>query len=161
MSMSTNQLPMAIVRYNTQNEQRELHSLVSFQPGDIICTFGARETLNFPNYLTVQVAIDKHILLAPEDLQYANHSCAPNIFFDTTTMQVIALQTINPGDEMTFFYPSTEWDMAQPFQCYCGQTGCLGLIEGAAFLSDEAVKHYRLTDFILQQLQLQPKPERV
>lgn len=152
---------MAIVRHNTQNGQRELHSLVAFKPGDIICTFGARETLDVPNYLTVQVGINKHILLAPEDLQYANHSCAPNFFFDTTTMQVIALENIHPGDELTFFYPSTEWDMAQPFQCFCGHPGCLGMIEGAAYLSEEAVKKYRLTDFIVRQLQLQPKPERV
>ena len=23
------------------------------------------------------------------------------------------------GDELTFFYPSTEWDMVQPFRCTC------------------------------------------
>ncbi|HLF62866.1 MAG TPA: SET domain-containing protein-lysine N-methyltransferase [Saprospiraceae bacterium] len=159
--MKNNDLPMATVRLNEENGQRQLHSLLSYQPGDVICTFGARETLAYPTYLTVQVGIDNHILLAPEDLQYANHSCAPNIFFDTTTMQVIALQPIRPGDEMTFFYPSTEWDMAQPFQCYCGKKNCLGLIEGAAYLPEEVVKRYKLTDFVLQQLQLQPKPERV
>ena len=35
------------------------------------------------------------------------------------------------GDKLTFFYPSTEWTMAQPFECRCGSAGCLGVIRGA------------------------------
>ncbi len=159
--MTNNELSMADVRFNEVTGQRQLHSLMLFQPGDVICPFGARDTFDYPTYLTVQVGTNKHILLAPEDLQYSNHSCAPNIFFDTTSMKVIALQPIQPDDELTFFYPSTEWDMAQPFQCYCGNPNCLGLIEGAAFIADDVLKHYKLTDFVLTQLQLQPKMERV
>ena len=30
-----------------------------------------------------------------------------------------------------FFYPSTEWDMAQPFDCLCGSETCRGRISGA------------------------------
>lgn len=26
---------------------------------------------------------------------------------------------LKEGDELTFFYPSTEWSMAQPFDCLC------------------------------------------
>lgn len=26
------------------------------------------------------------------------------------------------GQDITFFYPSTEWDMAQGFDCACGAT---------------------------------------
>jgi hypothetical protein len=159
--MKNNELPMAEVRLNESTGQRQLHSLKSYKPGDVICKFGARETMRYPNYLTVQTGIDRHILLAPENLQYANHSCAPNFFFDTTTFDVIALQPIKPGDELTFFYPSTEWDMAQPFQCYCGHKTCLGMIEGAAYIPDEVLKHYKLTDFVMQQLKRQPKLERV
>ncbi|KAM3555798.1 hypothetical protein MY1884_005397 [Beauveria asiatica] len=38
---------------------------------------------------------------------------------------------LQPGDELTFFYPSTEWEMAQPFQCLCGTPTCRGTIDGA------------------------------
>jgi hypothetical protein len=161
MSMKNDDLPMAVVRVSEVTGQRQLHSTQSYQPGDVICEFGARETMRYPNYLTVQVAADKHILLAPENLQYANHSCSPNIFFDTTKMEVIALMPIATGDELTFFYPSTEWDMDQPFQCYCGNTNCLGMIEGAAYLPDDVLKQYKLTDFVIRQLKMQPKLERV
>jgi hypothetical protein len=35
------------------------------------------------------------------------------------------------GEELTFFYPSTEWDMDQGFSCFCGSKACLGYISGA------------------------------
>jgi hypothetical protein len=106
----------------------------------------------------VQTGIDRHILLYPEELQYSNHSCDPNIFFDTTTMEIVALRQIQPGEELMFFYPSTEWDMAQPFACYCGSTQCIGSISGAMFIPREILKKYRLTDFIKDQLQLSGNP---
>ncbi|MGZ8540081.1 MAG: SET domain-containing protein-lysine N-methyltransferase [Chitinophagaceae bacterium] len=81
-----------------------------------------------------------------------NHSCDPNVFFDTHAMQIVALKAIAEGDEMTFFYPSTEWDMAQPFTCLCGCNSCLGVIEGAAHIKPEILDRYKLTRFIQQQL---------
>ncbi len=152
-----NQFSTLAVRLNPANGQRQLHALTSFPEGEVISEFGARETLDLPSYLTVQVGTHTHILLAPEDLQYCNHSCAPNVFFDTTAMQVVALRHIMSGEELTFFYPSTEWMMAQPFQCFCGNQNCLGLIEGAAFISKTILNKYRLTDFVLQQLQLRER----
>ena len=99
-------------------------------------------------YLTVQVDDDKHITLQPEFLQYINHSCSPTVFFDTTMMQLVCLAEVNTGDEFTFFYPSTEWEMVQPFTCYCGSSNCLNTIEGASRIKDDVLEHYRLTDFI-------------
>jgi len=32
---------------------------------------------------------------------------------------------LKKGDDITFFYPSTEWDMAQGFDCNCGAKVCL------------------------------------
>lgn len=148
------QLKKTAVRINETSGQRQLHALCAFQPGDVIAEFSAREVLTAASYLTVQVGIDKHILLSPLDLQYCNHSCAPNVFFDTSAMQVIALKPIQDGEELTFFYPSTEWTMAQPFQCYCDHPNCLGLIVGAASLATDVLKQYRLTEFVLRQLSL-------
>jgi hypothetical protein len=142
----------AVVRQNLVNNQKAFFAQQSYQPGDIITNFSAGQVLSEPTYLTVQVDIDRHIMLQPEHLQYINHSCDPNVFFDTYTMQVIALRPIKEGNEMTFFYPSTEWDMAQPFTCYCGSHKCLGEIKGAAHISGEVLSNYRLTRFIQQQL---------
>jgi len=139
-------------RLRLANEQNALFALRSFQPGEVIAEFWAGTISAEPTYLTVQIDVGKHITLQPEFLQYINHSCDPNVFFDTTLMKVVALREIKEGEEMTFFYPSTEWKMTQTFECYCGSATCLGNIRGAAFLTDEQWKQYRLTDFIQQQL---------
>lgn len=138
---------------NPVSGQQSLHATVSFKPGDVICAFSAGSVQSEPTYLTVQVGDERHITLQPEFLQYINHSCAPSVFFDTTLMQLVCLTPLNEGDEFTFFYPSTEWDMVQPFKCYCGSTGCLGNIQGALHIAPEVLAKYRLTDYIKQKLQ--------
>lgn len=143
---------IAEMRQRISNEQNALFALQSFHPGEVIAEFWAGTIAKEPTYLTVQVDVGKHITLQPEFLQYINHSCDPNVFFDTTQMKVIALKEIAANDELTFFYPSTEWKMTQPFHCYCGSQHCLGKIKGAAFLPEEIWKKYRLTGFIQQQL---------
>lgn len=138
---------------NPASGQQSLHATVSFKPGDVICSFSAGTMNSEPTYLTVQVGNDRHITLQPEFLQYINHSCAPSVFFDTTLMQLVCLTPLNEGDEMTFFYPSTEWAMIQPFTCYCSAEGCLGSIQGAYYITDEVLAKYRLTDFIQEKVQ--------
>lgn len=42
---------------------------------------------------------------------------------------------LKAGEELTFFYPSTEWDMDQGFNCFCGSENCLGYIGGAKHMT--------------------------
>ena len=130
------------------SDHQLLRSTQTFQPNDVICSFGSSVIHDRPSKYTVQIAEDQHIILHPEFLQYINHSCNPNAFFNTTTKELVALQTIEPGTEFTFFYPSTEWFMAEPFHCLCGEANCIGIIKGAKELSDDVLSNYRLTDFI-------------
>lgn len=125
---------------------------VALREGDVLAPFGARETLATPNYLTVQTGPGTHILLAPEHLQYINHSCDPNAFFDTTRMEIIALRAIAPGEEIQFFYPSTEWSMDRAFDCLCGSSECLGQITGADQLDARALARHRFNQHILDRL---------
>ena len=142
----------ANVVLNNETNQRSLFAAVSCAPGDVICAFSAATTQSFATYLTVQTGTNRHITLKPEFLQYINHSCNPNAFFNTTGMELVCLQPIQPGDELTFFYPSTEWEMAQPFVCNCNSAACIQLINGASHLSIETLSKYKLTDFIRQQV---------
>jgi hypothetical protein len=145
----------ASIMKNENSNEKLLISNFVYQKGDIITTFSASTVSSIPTYLTVQTGENLHITLEPEFLQYINHSCEPNVFFDTTTMQLIALKNIFSGDEFVFFYPSTEWQMTQPFNCYCGSSQCLNNISGAFSLSPESIGNYRFTDFIQQKLALQ------
>ena len=144
----------ANVLLNNSSNQKSLHAAVSFYPGDVICNFNAGITQDFATYLTVQTGTNRHITLIPEFLQYINHSCAPNLFFNTTSMELVCISALQPGEELTFFYPSTEWEMAQPFVCNCGNKECLQLINGASHLSVETLSKYKLTDFIKEQVKL-------
>ena len=138
---------------NTVTQQKSLHATVHFNPGEIICSFSADQVFAEPNYLTIQTGIQQHITLMPHFLQYTNHSCSPNVFFDTHSMELIALKDIEPNEEFTFFYPSTELEMAQPFICFCGSKDCLQNIKGAQHIPFDILKNYRLTRFIQEQLQ--------
>ncbi|KAJ7914492.1 hypothetical protein B0H13DRAFT_1611416 [Mycena leptocephala] len=80
------------------------------------------------------------------DLVYgrSNHSCEPNVAVDLSSADpanwhVRALKDIEAGSPITWFYPSTEWEMVQPFECQCGAKSCLGLIQGAKHLRREEV----------------------
>jgi hypothetical protein len=139
------------VLLNTSTDQKSLHATVAIAPGKVISKFHAGITQSYATYLTVQTGTDTHITLQPEFLQYINHSCEPNVFFDTASLELICLKPLQPGDELTFFYPSTEWDMSQPFVCNCQAAGCLQLINGASHLDQSTLNKYRLTDFIKQQ----------
>lgn len=137
---------------NPETGQKSFLAKRLIKKGEVLSTFGSGGESDTPTYLTVQIGIKRHIKLNPEFLQYINHSCDPNVFFDTTKFEVRALKDIQAQEELTFFYPSTEWEMSQPFECYCGSGRCLGNIEGARFIPADVIKRYALTDFIKGQL---------
>lgn len=114
-------------------------------PGQVISKFGAKDVFDRPNYLTVQISNRQHIMLEPEVLQYINHSCAPNVFFDPSDRVVTALRKIEIGEELTFFYPSTEWSMDRGFDCACNSEACVGYIQGAAHLQPNILTKYQLS----------------
>jgi len=138
--------------FNESKGHRSIRALKHFSIDSILHVFSAREHVQNPTYLSVQIDEDKHILLFPEFLQYINHSCEPNTFFDTKKGEIIAIKDINENEEVTFFYPSTEWSMTQPFECFCKASSCLGIIQGAAYLDNNSITKYRFAEHIQNKL---------
>ena len=136
------------VREDVASGQKAFFAGRQFSAGEVISSFAAGEVYATPSYLTVQLGDNQHIMLNPAYLQYINHSCNPNCFFDTTHLTVIALRDIACEEELSFFYPSSEWDMSQPFVCNCGCQQCLGIIQGAKYLSPQQAEAYRLNLYI-------------
>lgn len=130
-----------------------LISNVHFSTGETVSDFSSSSVVAKPDYLTVQLDEGQHIKLQPEYLQYMNHSCDPNMVVDTELCRIVALKIIRPGDELTFFYPSTEWKMDRPFQCNCGSAQCIGMVEGAFALTDEQRSRYAFSPFIQKKFQ--------
>ena len=145
---------IGVLHYNGTTHQKSLHAVVPIKNGEVFSSFRAGNRLSYPTRFTVQLGEDEHIELQPAFLQFINHSCKPNLFFDTQSMQVVCIDNIKIGDELTYFYPSTEWIMEEPFTCRCGFEHCLGEIKGAAFLSQGQVKYYHFTEFIKEKMNL-------
>ncbi|KAL2001281.1 hypothetical protein VTN02DRAFT_1948 [Thermoascus thermophilus] len=106
-------------------------------------------------YTSVQTGPDSHIELN-SDLVFCNHSCTPSLNFDMSKMEVRVVddRDLHVGDALTFFYPSTEWDMDQPFHCNCGagENVCKGWISGAKNMSRAELKGYWLNPHIEEML---------
>lgn len=65
-------------------------------------------------------------------------------------IRVVQDRPLREGDELSFFYPSTEWRMTQPFDCQCDAPKklCLKRIEGAENLSNAVLGRYWLNKHI-------------
>ncbi|TVY13387.1 hypothetical protein LARI1_G008072 [Lachnellula arida] len=123
--------------------------------------FGFFAKLSFPpctladsaTYATVQIGRETHMNLN-SDLVYINHSCVPSVIFDTTSLSILAgPHGLQPNQELTFFYPSTEWDMAQGFSCFCGADTCRGYIGGAKQMGRGALEGVWLNAHIRELLE--------
>ena len=147
----------AEIRTDVITGNRSLFSKKAYEINDLICPFFWDKVYDSPTYLTVQIGENEHVELLPTFLECTNHSCEPNCFFDTSKKQLICVAPIEIGDELTFFYPSAEWDMDKPFVCMCGSKHCVGMAKGAKYLPENALEHHRFTDFIQQKLNLNYK----
>jgi hypothetical protein len=138
----------AEIRTDVITDDRSLFAKRAFNKNVVISDFYWVEVYDKPNRLTVQVGEHQHIELLPTYLECINHSCDPNAFFDVQNKQLICIRPINKDEEITFFYPSTEWEMDAPFNCCCNSQYCVGYIAGAKYLTIKQQKRYRFTDLI-------------
>ncbi|CAO1606318.1 hypothetical protein XANCAGTX0491_009817 [Xanthoria calcicola] len=131
-------------------------SLVSLPAGSVFSPITNHFFIKQRTWPSVEAANGMHIDLN-SDLFYVNHSCAPSLEYDVNKMEVRVSRDrdLHRGDLLTFFYPSTEWDMVQPFECTCKERGCLGMIMGASELGKDALKKYWLNTHIEQRLESQ------
>lgn len=139
--------------YDNITHHHSFHAAKNYNKGDLIIVFSAASIQDHPDRFTVQINETKHLVLQPDYLKYLNHSCDPNCFVDVDKFQVIAIKPITKGEELTFFYPSTEWNMSEPFQCHCSTSLCLEKIQGAAHIPMDILKNYRLSSYIKQKTQ--------
>ncbi|QDS72236.1 hypothetical protein FKW77_005661 [Venturia effusa] len=119
-------------------------SLVDLPAGSLFLKI-TKATPSSKAYTSVQTGPNSHIELN-SDIVFINHSCRPSVNFDMEKMEVRVSddRDLRKGDPLTFFYPSTEWDMAQPFECNCGESVCKGLIDGAGKMNEGLVREYWL-----------------
>ena len=126
----------------------------AFPANAVFCPMEFGPVRSQPWRHSIQIAFDEHAEPLPNFLRYLNHSCDPNLFIDVRAGQVVTLRSIALGEELTFFYPSTEWRMQAPFPCECGAPLCLEQIRGASELSAGVLQRYRLSPVIVELIAL-------
>jgi len=120
------------LQIRTQDKYRSLATRKAYRAGDIICPIPTASLYDKPNQFTVQIGINQHVEV--KELSALNHACDPSVILDTTRLLVFAARDLKVGDELTFFYPSTEWEMSSPFICLCGASNCIHVVAGARYL---------------------------
>ena len=98
------------------------------------------------SYRTIQIDVGRHLDGAL--MAFMNHSCQPTSIVQARALCVRAAVDLKAGDEITFFYPSTEWDMVRPFECLCGARECIGFVAGAQYLSIDILRRYFINSHI-------------
>jgi hypothetical protein len=134
----------------TENKFRSLITKQAYKKGEVISDIPREKVVSRPNRFTVQIGRTEHTDVGK--LAALNHSCDPNVILDTTRMQMVARRDIKTGEELSFFYPSTEWEMDAPFICLCGSTNCIHVVAGARFLSLSTLEHHFLNKHIREEM---------
>ena len=137
---------MDTLTIRTENKFRTLVTKQAYQKGEVICAMPSENIVDKPTRFTVQITKDKHTHVGK--LAALNHSCDPNVILDTENMLMIARRDIEKGEELSFFYPATEWEMQAPFICLCGASNCIHVVAGARFLPLSTLEGHYLSKHI-------------
>lgn len=95
-----------------------------------------------PSRWTIQIGARRHItardlplkeMLRRYPWRFTNHSCDPNSC--VVGRRLVALRDIRAGEEISFNYNTTEYELAEPFSCHCGSPRCAGTIRGFRYLT--------------------------
>ena len=135
--------------YTTTDDACGIHLVTDriYTKGELICQIENYQIVTKPTYQTIQIGRSLHL----EELgiiAYMNHSCQPNTLVDTANLAIRATREIAIGESLTFFYPSTEWEMDRPFVCLCGAPACVRLVAGAKYLSVDVLRRYFINQHI-------------
>ena len=141
---------METLTIKTENKFRSLITKQAYAKGEIICDIPTEKLFDKANRYTVQISQTKHTEVGK--LSALNHSCDPNVILDTENLQMIARRDIAEGEELSFFYPSTEWEMDAPFICLCGASNCIHVVAGARFLPLSTLENHYLNRHIREMM---------
>lgn len=100
-----------------------------------------------PDRWSLQVGTNGHVDTTDSLVKYLNHSCEPNL--EVAGYSVRTMRRIEEGEELTFDYLSTEWEMAEPFDCLCGCESCVGYVAGYRYLTKDQQRTRRVAHHLV------------
>jgi SET domain-containing protein len=93
---------------------------------------------------------ETHLAVCEDISRYMNHSCAPNTWWaDSCTL--VAQRDIEPGEEVTYDYATSEIAIEFEMRCTCGSASCRGLVTNRDHLRPDWQEKYgdHLPDHVL------------
>jgi len=84
---------------------------------------------------TTSIQIDENKHIECKWLNIENHSCKPNSYFKYNDLSIRTLRKIKSGEEISFNYLTTEWNLHHKFKCKCGSKNCFQNIKGFKHLT--------------------------
>jgi hypothetical protein len=121
------------------------------------------QVVSRPSKYTIQRWENEH--LSPDGALWAfiNHACSPNCTIDFETWELVSRWPIRVGEEITFNYNSTEWEISSPFNCACGSPRCGQVIRGLRYLNgaQRADLRAHLSPYLLSLFSTTDHPSRV
>lgn len=97
-----------------------------------------------PSKYSIQLSEHQHLEPHSHDprdvnslIRFFNHSCSPSAYVSVEDLTARALYDLEPGEEVTYNYNTTEFEISSPFQCHCQAENCLSDIRGFRRLSRE------------------------
>ena len=117
-------------------KEKILVTIKNIEKDEVLFNF-ERKFLDHPIKTSLQVDEGLHQISSdPESIEnFLNHSCEPNGYIDFQDLTFRALRNIKMGEELTFNYLTTEWDMANKFDCECLSKYCFKKIKGFKYLT--------------------------
>jgi hypothetical protein len=109
--------------------------------------FNATKKLGEKESHSLQIGIDDYIICETPFL-YSNHSCNPNCAV-TTNMEFIALENIQPGEEMFWDYSTSMLERSWTMKCLCGEKNCRKIVKDFDLLPHEIQLRYLQLNMVL------------
>jgi hypothetical protein len=120
-------------------------------PGSLLVVFGGdvltrEEVEALPSDLRrLVLQVDEGLFLFSRDegpADWINHSCEPNAGL-RGQICLVALKTIEPGEEITFDYAMSDGCDYDEFDCQCGAERCRGRVSGEDWRRPDLIARYR------------------
>jgi hypothetical protein len=134
-----------------------LRSKVNLPAGAHFCNITVHTPQPSATWRTIQTSETTHTEISSALLDL-NHSCDPSLEIHVNVpddqgkypggiaaeVKVERNKDLRAGDELTFFYPSTEWEFDRAFECSCGASKdlCIGMLTGARDIKVEVLERY-------------------
>ncbi len=128
-----------------------LFAIQTIQKGELLAMWGGQivtgeQLATLPtDRQTHGIQIHDDLFMVPlvhgETADYFNHSCEPNCGLDSP-ISLVAMRTIEVGEEATFDYAMSDSSDYDEFECQCGSPTCRKVISGRDWQRPELQQRY-------------------